>query len=127
MAESVVRFGRRAPINSCKSTKRTETRGRVPSAGGLVRSSRMVVGRRLRRRGCYFLASRAMQGHQVDTIAAGRNSRAAVPDEILTGMPGIDWYVSFLYFGMVGFGMWEAILALPAPDPKLRGLMGIHL
>ena len=33
----------------------------------------------------FLAASRAMQGHQADTIAAGRKSRAAVPDEILTG------------------------------------------
>ena len=70
-----------------------------------------------------FLAmSRAMQGHAADTIAAGRHSRAAVPDEVLIGMPGIDWYVSFLYFGMVRFGMWDAILAEPAPEPNLAGL-----
>jgi tetratricopeptide (TPR) repeat protein len=70
----------------------------------------------------FLAASRAMQGHQAETIAAARASRAIVSDEVLMAMPGTDWYVSFLYAGMVRFGMWDAILAEPAPEPKLVGL-----
>jgi tetratricopeptide (TPR) repeat protein len=70
-----------------------------------------------------FLAfSRAMQGRKADTIAAGRNSRAAVPDELLMEMPGVDWYITHLYSGMVRFGMWDTILAEPPPDPRIVGL-----
>jgi hypothetical protein len=71
----------------------------------------------------FLAASRAMQGHQADTIAAGRKWRAAVPDEILTGCPTRLVWVVF-YLGMIRFGMWDAILAEPTPDPKLRGLTG---
>jgi tetratricopeptide (TPR) repeat protein len=63
-----------------------------------------------------------MQGHKADTIAAGRNSRAAMSDELLMAMPGVDWYITHLYSGMVRFGMWDAILAEPAPDPRIVGL-----
>jgi tetratricopeptide (TPR) repeat protein len=75
-----------------------------------------------------FLAfSTAMQGRRAETIDAGRKSRAIVSDDILLAMPGLDWPVSELYIGMVRFGMWDEILAEPAPDPKLRGLTAGYL
>jgi tetratricopeptide (TPR) repeat protein len=37
-------------------------------------------------------------------------------------MPGLDWYLVELYTGMVRFGLWDDILAEPAPNSKLTGL-----
>ena len=75
-----------------------------------------------------FLAfSAAMEGRRAETIDAARKSRAAISDELLFAMPGNDWYVAELYSAMVRFGLWDDILAEPAPDPKLPGLMGAHL
>jgi predicted Zn-dependent protease len=39
----------------------------------------------------------------------------------------VDWYVGELYAAMVRFGMWDDILAEPAPNPKLTGLTGAYL
>lgn len=72
-----------------------------------------------------FLAfSAAMEGRRAETIVAGRNSRAAIPDEMLEAMPGADWYVGQLYAGMVRFGMWDEVLAEPAPSATLNGVTG---
>src|SRR4029077_2676206 len=45
-----------------------------------------------------------------------------VSDEMLLEMPGTDWYVAESYAARVRFGLWEEMLALPAPDSKLIGL-----
>ena len=42
-------------------------------------------------------------------------------------MPGADWYVAEMYTARVRFGLWDEILAMPAPDPKLAGLTGGYL
>jgi tetratricopeptide (TPR) repeat protein len=70
-----------------------------------------------------FLAySSAMEGRRAETIDALRQARAAVPDSMLLGMPGLDWSIGSLYDGMVRFGRWDEIIAEPAPNPKLAGL-----
>lgn len=75
-----------------------------------------------------FLAfSAAMEGRQAETIEAARQSRALVSDDMLLTMAGTDWYVAELYAAMVRFGMWDEILAEPAPNPKLVGLTGAYL
>ena len=75
-----------------------------------------------------FLAfSAAMEGRQAETIEAARQSRALVSDDMLLTMPGADWAVAELYAAMVRFGMWDEILAEPAPNPKLTGLTVAHL
>jgi len=75
-----------------------------------------------------FLAfSAAMEGRQAETIEAARQSRTLVSDDMLLTMPGTDWYVAELYAAMVRFGMWDEILAEPAPNPKLVGLTGTYL
>ena len=75
-----------------------------------------------------FLAfSTAMQGRQADTLDAARRSRAIISDELLAAMPGSDWYVAETYAAMVRFGLWDQMLAEPAPDPKLSALsVGYH-
>jgi tetratricopeptide (TPR) repeat protein len=75
-----------------------------------------------------FLAfSTAMQGRRADTIDAARKSRAVASDDTLLMMPGLDWPVTEVYTGMVRFGLWDEILAEPAPNPKLLGLTAGYL
>jgi hypothetical protein len=75
-----------------------------------------------------FLAfSAAMEGRQAETMEAVHKSRALVSDDMLLTMPGTDWYVAELYAAMVRFGMWDEILAEPAPNPNLTGLPGAYL
>ncbi len=70
-----------------------------------------------------FLAySAAMEGRRAETVKALRDARAAVPDAMLLTMPGLDWSIGYLYDGMARFGLWDEIIAEPAPNPKLAGL-----
>jgi tetratricopeptide (TPR) repeat protein len=75
-----------------------------------------------------FLAySAAAEGRKAETIAAVDHSRGAVSDEMLLEMPGTDWYVAESYAGRVRFGLWEEMLAMSAPNPKLIGLTAGYL
>ena len=70
-----------------------------------------------------FLAySAAMEGRRAETIDALKKARAAVPEAMMLGMPGLDWGIGFLYDAMVRFGRWDELLTEPAPNPKLTGL-----
>jgi tetratricopeptide (TPR) repeat protein len=70
-----------------------------------------------------FLAfSAAMEGRRAETIEAMRKARQILPDAMLLGMSSVEWQAGYLYQAMIRFGMWEAILAEPAPDPRLTGL-----
>jgi len=70
-----------------------------------------------------FLAfSAAMEGRRAETIEAMRKARQILPDAVLLGMSSVEWQAGYLYQAMIRFGMWEAILAEPAPDPRLTGL-----
>jgi tetratricopeptide (TPR) repeat protein len=69
-----------------------------------------------------FLASAAgMEGRRAETIQALRDARQHMPDAMLIAMPGYDWPASFLYDGLVKFGMWDEMLNEPAPNPQLPG------
>jgi len=69
-----------------------------------------------------FLASSAgMEGRRTETIAALKEARSHIPDELLFGMPGLDWSASFIYDGYTKFGMWPEMLKEQAPSPKLPG------
>lgn len=70
-----------------------------------------------------FLAySAAMEGRRAETMRAVRDSRAALSDDILAAMPGVDWYTAYSDLAAIRFGLWEQILAEPAPNAKLPGL-----
>jgi tetratricopeptide (TPR) repeat protein len=70
-----------------------------------------------------FLAfSTSMQGRKAETLDAVRRSRAVISDDLLAGMPGADWYVAELYAANVRFGLWDDMLAEPAPDARLVAL-----
>jgi tetratricopeptide (TPR) repeat protein len=69
-----------------------------------------------------FLGSAAgMEGRRAEAIAALKEARAHIPDQLLFGMPGLDWSASFIYDGYIKFGMWDEMLKGPAPSPKLPG------
>jgi len=69
-----------------------------------------------------FLAAAAgMEGRRDETIKALKDARAHIPDQLLFGMPGLDWAASFKYDGFTKFGMWDDMLKEPAPDSKLPG------
>jgi tetratricopeptide (TPR) repeat protein len=75
-----------------------------------------------------FLAySAAMEGRKSETLDAVRKLRDSIPDEMLLAMPGLDWYVAEYYLADVRFGLWEHLIAEPAPNPKLPGLTGAYL
>ena len=75
-----------------------------------------------------FLAySAAMAGRKAETLAATDRSRELISDEMLLAMPGGDWYVAELYAARVRFGLWDELLAMPAPNPKLPGLTAGYL
>ncbi|MGH8540937.1 MAG: hypothetical protein ACRETW_10590 [Stenotrophobium sp.] len=76
----------------------------------------------------HFLAfSAAMEGNRTETLDAVRKARAIGSDGMLLAMPGADWSAGDVYQAMVRFGLWDQILAEPAPDAKLPGLMGAYL
>lgn len=75
-----------------------------------------------------FLAySAAMEGRKAEAVGAADDSRKSVSDEMLLAMPGADWYVAEMYTARVRFGLWNEILAMPAPDSRLLGLTAGYL
>ena len=72
-----------------------------------------------------FLAfAAAMQGGKAATLEAAAKSREIVPDTMLLKSPGHEWACAEQYAARIRFGLWDEILALPAPNPKLLGLTG---
>jgi tetratricopeptide (TPR) repeat protein len=75
-----------------------------------------------------FLAfSAAMEGRRAETLDALRNTRHVMPEEILLAMPGFDWATAQDYAATVRFGLWDEMLARPAPNPKLPAMTGAYL
>jgi tetratricopeptide (TPR) repeat protein len=46
---------------------------------------------------------------------------------MLLAMPGTDWYVGESYTARVRFGLWDELLVMPAPNPKLVALTAAFL
>jgi tetratricopeptide (TPR) repeat protein len=75
-----------------------------------------------------FLAySAAMEGRRAETMDAVRKARETIPTEMLVGMPGLDWSMAQSYAATLRFGLWDKMLAEPAPDPRLVALTGGYL
>ena len=70
----------------------------------------------------FLAAAAAMEGRGAETLSSLRQVRSTISDDMVAGMPGIDWTIAFLYDAMIRFGMWDAILAEPRPDPRLKGM-----
>jgi tetratricopeptide (TPR) repeat protein len=76
----------------------------------------------------HFLAySAAMEGRRTETLEAVRNLRDTIPDSMLLAMPGSDWQIAEKYSAMVRFGVWDRLMAEPAPDPRLPALTAGYL
>ncbi len=72
-----------------------------------------------------FLAySAAMEGRKAEALEAARKTLAYMPDEMLNAMPGFDWCVTLTYPVMLRFGLWDDILAEPAPNPAFKARYG---
>ena len=63
-----------------------------------------------------------MEGRRAETMKAVKDSRAALSDDILAAMPGVDWYTAYSDLAAIRFGLWDQILAEPAPNAKIPGL-----
>ncbi len=75
-----------------------------------------------------FLAySAAMEGRKAETLEAVGKLREVIPEQLMLDMPGVDWYAAEYYFARLRFGLWEQVLAEPAPNPKLPGLSAAYL
>ncbi|MEO8075695.1 MAG: hypothetical protein ABI818_05150 [Acidobacteriota bacterium] len=74
-----------------------------------------------------FLAySAAMEGRKDEAMDAGRKMHEVLPIEMVLAMPGMDWALGESYFVMIRFGLWDAILAEPAPDARATALTGAY-
>jgi hypothetical protein len=63
-----------------------------------------------------FLAfSTAMEGRATESIAAARAAAQALPPEMLSMMPGMDFFAAETLMAMVRFGKWEEIRSEPRP------------
>jgi tetratricopeptide (TPR) repeat protein len=71
----------------------------------------------------FLAAAGAMEGRAGETIASLRQVRTLFPDEMVAGMPGVDWTIGFLYEALIRFGRWDEMLAETAPTPKLGGMV----
>jgi tetratricopeptide (TPR) repeat protein len=70
----------------------------------------------------FLASSAAMEGRRAETIDALKQARTMAPDEMLLSMGSLDWTIGYLYDAYVRFGQWDAMLAEPAPNPKLYAL-----
>jgi tetratricopeptide (TPR) repeat protein len=70
-----------------------------------------------------FLAySASMEGRRAEAMDAVKKLREAFPVDMLLTLPGTDWYVSEIYSATIRFGLWDDMLAEPAPDVRLKAL-----
>ena len=58
-----------------------------------------------------------MQGASKVSLDAARRAAAAMPRDLVCGMPGMDFFLSEPLLVLVRFGRWEEVLNEPAPDP----------
>lgn len=66
--------------------------------------------------------STAMEGRKAETFSAMKQLREVFPEEAMLAAPGMDWYGAEGYLAMVRFGLWDEILAQPAPNSALAEL-----
>jgi tetratricopeptide (TPR) repeat protein len=75
-----------------------------------------------------FLAfSASMEGRGDEALQAAAEVNKAIPPEMLTMMPGADFFISEQLLVMVRFARWDQILATPRPDPKFQVLTTLWL
>ena len=75
-----------------------------------------------------FLAfSASMQGRSEETLKAARESAKAMPPEMVSEMPGMDFFISEPLFAMVRFGRYDQVLKEPRPPAKYPVMTGLWL
>lgn len=75
-----------------------------------------------------FLAfSASMEGRAEETLRAARASAKAMPPEMLSMMPGMDFFASEPLLAMVRFGRYDALLKEPRPPAKYPVMTGLWL
>jgi tetratricopeptide (TPR) repeat protein len=75
----------------------------------------------------FLAASAAMEGRRAETLEAVDSARRVVSEEMLSVMPGADWYLAESYTARARFGLWDEILAMAPPNPKFQSLTGGYL
>lgn len=74
-----------------------------------------------------FLAySASMEGRRQESLEAARMSAEQLPRDMVCGMPGMDFFLSLPLLVMVRFGMWDELLAEPAPDARYPVLTALY-
>jgi tetratricopeptide (TPR) repeat protein len=75
-----------------------------------------------------FLAFAAsMEGRGDEALAAARESAKAIPPQMLSMMPGMDFFVSEPLLVMVRFARWDELIKEPRPEPKYPVLTALWL
>ncbi|MBS0364753.1 MAG: hypothetical protein JSR67_02890 [Proteobacteria bacterium] len=75
-----------------------------------------------------FLAfSAAMEGRKAESLDAVQGLVQAVPVDMLLAMGESGWALSQRYAVLVRFGLWDELIALPAPDKRAVGLTAAWL
>jgi tetratricopeptide (TPR) repeat protein len=75
-----------------------------------------------------FLAySAAMEGRKAESLDAVQRVVQTVPLDMLLVMGDSGWNLSQQYAALVRFGLWDELIALPAPDARAAGLTGAWL
>jgi tetratricopeptide (TPR) repeat protein len=75
-----------------------------------------------------FLAfAAAMEGRAAEALAAARDSTKAIPPEMLSMMPGMDFFASEPLLVMVRFARWDDLLKEPRPPAKYPVLTALWL
>lgn len=67
-----------------------------------------------------------VQGRGAEAVRAARAAAAQVPPEMAQAMPGTDFFIAEPMFAMARFGMWDKLLAEPAPPDGLPYLRAIR-
>jgi tetratricopeptide (TPR) repeat protein len=75
-----------------------------------------------------FLAfSASMEGRAAAALQAARDSAKAMPPQMLSMMPGMDFFAAAPLFVMVRFARWDDLLAEPRPRDSFPILTGLWL
>jgi tetratricopeptide (TPR) repeat protein len=73
----------------------------------------------------FLWASALMEGRSAESLQAARDMLQRVPTDMLKGMPGFDYLLSYPVVGLARFGRWKEVLQEPIPAadfPTAQGL-----
>jgi tetratricopeptide (TPR) repeat protein len=73
----------------------------------------------------FLWATTLMEGRSAESLQAARDMLQRVPPEMLKGMPGLDYLLSYPVVGLVRFGRWREVLAEASPSADFPTAQGI--